>query len=194
MRVLLPEINQETNTFCATPAVLEDYKRTLFAEGEELYQRVRGKELCLGGMIDALEEDGIEVIPDFGIRATAGGVSASEVYDEVEKRFRRIAAECGKIDGCYISFHGSHQSVDSDDVCGDALVLARELFGKDIVIACSNDLHGDITKKCSTMPISSPPTRHIPVWTTTIPATVLPSWPIACCAMKSCTWPMAERL
>ena len=35
MRVLLPEINQETNTFCATPAVLEDYKRTLFAEGED---------------------------------------------------------------------------------------------------------------------------------------------------------------
>ena len=171
MRVLLPEINQETNTFCATPAVLEDYKRTLFAEGEELYRRVRGKELCLGGMIDALEADGIEVIPGFGIRATAGGVSASEVYDEFEKRFRRIAAECGKIDGCYISFHGSHQSVDSDDVCGDALVLARELFGKDIVIACSNDLHGNITKKMfdnadiitayQTYPLMVPPTRPV---------------------------------
>ena len=147
MRVLLMEINQETNTFCATPAVLEDYKRTLFAEGEEMYNRVHGKEVCLGGMIAALEEDGIEVIPGFGIRATAGGVSAAEVYNEFEKRFRRIATECGKIDGCYISFHGSHQSVDSDDVCGDALALARELFGKDIVIACSNDLHGNITKQ-----------------------------------------------
>ena len=147
MRVLLMEINQETNTFCATPAVLEDYKRTFFAEGEEFYNRVHGKQLCLGGMIDALEEDGIEVIPGFGIRATAGGVSAKEVYQEFETRFRRIATECGKIDGCYLSFHGAHQSVDSDDVCGDALALARELFVQEIVVACSNDLHGNITKK-----------------------------------------------
>lgn len=147
MRVLLMEINQETNTFCTTPAVLEDYKRTFFAEGEAFYHGVHGKQLCLGGMIDALEEDGIEVIPGFGLRATAGGVSASEVYGEFESRFRRIATECGKIDGCYLSFHGAHQSEDSDDVCGDALVLARELFGQEVVVACSCDLHGNVTKK-----------------------------------------------
>lgn len=147
MRVLLMEINQETNSFCTTPAVLEDYKRTFFAEGEAFYNGVRGKQLCLGGMIDALEEDGIEVVPGFGIRATAGGISASEVYEEFESRFRRIAAGCGPIDGCYLSFHGAHQSADSDDVCGDALVLARELFGNEIVVACSCDLHGNITKK-----------------------------------------------
>ena len=61
--------------------------------------------------------------------------------------------------------------MDSDDVCGDALVLARELFGKDIVIACSNDLHGNITKKMfdnadiitayQTYPRVVPPTRPV---------------------------------
>lgn len=147
MRVLLMEINQETNTFCSTPAVLDDYKRTFFAEGKEFYDGVHGKQLCLGGMIDALEEEKIEVIPGFGIRATAGGVSASEVYQEFERRFRRIATECGTIDGCYLSFHGAHQSVDSDDICGDALALTRELFGQEIVVACSCDLHGNVTKK-----------------------------------------------
>ena len=78
---------------------------------------------------------------------SSGGVSSPEIFREFETRFRRIAAQCGQVDGCYLSFHGAHQAADRDDVCGDALMLARELFGQHIVIACSCDLHGNITKK-----------------------------------------------
>ena len=146
MRVLLMEINQESNSFCPCRSTMEDYKRCSCYEGEEIFG-LRGKRLCLGGMMQALDEAGAEIIPGFAIRANAGGITEQSVLDTFCDKLRAAIEQNGKLDGCFFSFHGAHQSEKEDDLCGYVLKLARQLLGRDAVIACSNDLHANITPK-----------------------------------------------
>lgn len=146
MRVLLMEMNQESNSFCSVDSVVEDFARCCLCEGEALMQHVRGKQVALGGMIAAMEENDVEIIPGFAMRANAGGKMTAEAVAYFCDKFKHYAAVAGKVDGVFISFHGATQSTVSDDVCGDVLTLARSLAGE-AVIACSFDLHANITRQ-----------------------------------------------
>ena len=94
MRVLLMEINQESNSFCPCRSTMEDYKRCSCYEGEEIFG-LRGKRLCLGGMMQALDEAGAEIIPGFAIRANAGGITEQSVLDTFCDKLRAAIEQNG---------------------------------------------------------------------------------------------------
>ena len=60
MRVLLMEINQESNSFCAASNTLENYRNCCLYEGGEIPANIAGKQVAVGGMLQALREDGVE--------------------------------------------------------------------------------------------------------------------------------------
>lgn len=144
MRVLLLEYHQESNSFTPVNTVLEDYCRCSLLEGEEIFS-VRGQKLALAGMIDALDEAGITIIPGYAMRAPAGGIVEHSVVEYFMEKLRAIAAREKPFDGCFISFHGATQSTQCQDVCGAILKEVRRLLGDEIVVTTSYDLHGNIT-------------------------------------------------
>ena len=144
MKVLLMELHQESNSFSPVHTVLEDYRRCSMMGGEEIFS-VRGQRLALAGMIDALDEAGIEIVPGYAMRAPAGGIVEHSVVEHFMEKFRAIASQAKEVDGCFISFHGATQSTECEDVCGAVLRETRHLLGNDIIIATSYDLHGNIT-------------------------------------------------
>lgn len=147
MRVLLMEINQESNSFCAASNTLENYRNCCLYEGGEIPANIAGKQVAVGGMLQALREDGVEVVPGLCMRANASGVLTDEIYDFFIGKLREYAAAAGQVDGCYISMHGATQAESHEDVCGDVLEEARRLLGSGVVIATSYDLHANITPR-----------------------------------------------
>ncbi len=147
MRVLLMEINQESNSFCAVKNKLEHYRNCCLYEGKEILENIVGKQVAVGGMIQALQEDGVEVIPGLCMRANASGILKDEIYDFFIGKLREYAAAAGKVDGCYISLHGATQAETHEDVCGDVLEEVRRLLGNNVVVATSYDLHANITPR-----------------------------------------------
>lgn len=145
MRVLLMELHQESNSFSPVNSVLEDYQRCSILEGERFIEGIRGKKIALTGMLDALEEAGIDAIPGYAMRAPAGGIVEHEVVEHFIDKFTAIVKSTPDLDGCFISFHGATQSTRSQDVCGDILREARGMLGDKVVISTSYDLHANIT-------------------------------------------------
>ncbi len=147
MRVLLMEINQESNSFCAVKNKLQNYHNCCLYEGKQIFENIIGKQVAVGGMLQALQEDGIEIIPGLCMRANAGGILEDEIYDFFIGKLREYVNAAGKVDGCYISLHGATQAETHEDMCGDVLEEARRLLGDKVVIATSYDLHANITPR-----------------------------------------------
>ncbi|MBQ9392993.1 MAG: M81 family metallopeptidase [Oscillospiraceae bacterium] len=146
MRFLLMEFHQESNSFCPRISVEEDFRREIWWEGDQIALR-RGSSTITGGMMQALEESGTELVPGFGLSAQSGGPVEHAVVQLFEEKLRAAVAACGKVDGCLLSLHGALQSTACEDVEGEIVSLARQLLGKDAVIACAFDLHGAITRR-----------------------------------------------
>ncbi len=147
MKVLVMEFHQESNSFCPVNTVLEDYFRCSVLEGENLIVKVKEKPLALSGMLDALEEAGMTIVPGYAMRAQAGGIVEHEVVEHFMQKMREIISDNVPLDGAFFSFHGATQSTQSEDVCGDILVEARQLLGDKTVISASSDLHANITDR-----------------------------------------------
>ncbi|MBR4120915.1 MAG: M81 family metallopeptidase [Spirochaetales bacterium] len=147
MKILVAELNQESNSFCPTRTSLDDFRRYGICFGEEYRENVRGIRIEAEGIFNALEEYGIDYVPAIRMRAQAGSMTLPEVYDFFVSNIDRIVKEQGPFDGAVLSLHGASQSTERDDVCGDAVAFIRDLLGSDAVISASYDLHANITRK-----------------------------------------------
>ncbi len=147
MKVLVAELNQESNSFCPTRTTLEDFRRYGIKLGSEYRESVRGIGIESEGIFTALEEYGISYVPAIRMRAQAGAMTLPEVYNHFVENVDRVIREQGPFDGAVFSLHGASQSTERDDVCGDALEHVRKVLGPKAVICASYDLHANITKK-----------------------------------------------
>lgn len=145
MKILLMEFHQESNSFCPVKTVFEDYFRCSVLEGKNLLAQIKGKQLALTGMLDALNEDGMTIVPGYAMRAPAGGVVEHKVVEHFLQKMREIIIENNPLDGVFFSLHGATQSDREDDVCGKILQEARHLLGEKTIISVSCDLHANIT-------------------------------------------------
>jgi microcystin degradation protein MlrC len=87
LRIATGTISHETNTFCAYPTTLDNFKhdrhaprsvKTGYLSGKDFFDEFSGTKSVAGGFIDASKSLGFELVPTIWANATPGGVVSGE--------------------------------------------------------------------------------------------------------------------
>ncbi len=62
MRVAIGQVSHETNTFCTGLTTIDDFKERTWLYGQDIIDTNRGVRSYFGGMIDAAERMGVELV------------------------------------------------------------------------------------------------------------------------------------
>ena len=147
-RILVLEFHQESNTF--NPIVLPTemfLSGSRNVEGQAAYNVCKQQSCAVHGMIDAIEEQGGEVIPGICISAASGGRVNDGVLAHLFERTRWYVENSGHFDAICVSLHGATCTESEEDACGVYLEYIRSLVGDEMIVAASFDLHANITPK-----------------------------------------------
>jgi len=100
-----------------------------------------------GGFIDYCEDNNIEVAPIFVANAWPSGVVDEDTFQEfLDITIERMRAVQG-IDGVLARLHGAMVTEKHDDAEGFLLRKLRQCVGEETFIACTLDMHANITKE-----------------------------------------------
>jgi len=143
-RILSAEINHETNTFSILPTTLDSYKARRFYRGQEIPAAMEGTRTEIGAHIDAAKRFRWNLVQPIAAQATPGGKTTAEAWAQL-KQAVISACDDGPFDGVLLALHGAMVTEDQDDAEGDLLKAIRRVLGRDIPIAVTLDLHGNVT-------------------------------------------------
>jgi len=145
MRVAVGGISHETNTFCRGESTLANFQERAWAEGEQMIERNRGVRNYIGGIIDAAEQQGIELVPTFFASATPSATISADTYATLRGNLLSAMTAAGEVDAVCLTLHGAGVADGVNDIEGDIILHVRELYGPDMPIVVTLDLHGNIT-------------------------------------------------
>jgi microcystin degradation protein MlrC len=141
-RVVIAEMQHETNTFSPLPTPLARFGRPDVFMGAEVLRRMRGTGTGIGAFIDAAEAAGM--IIDTPIAANAppsARVDAAAYATMCDAICDAAARGC---DACFLDLHGAMVAETTSD--GEGTLLARlRRMAPDLPIAVCLDLHANIT-------------------------------------------------
>lgn len=151
MRLAIAGLAHETNTFAGG---MTDYSafegksgRPSLYRGREIFDALRGKNICAGGFIAAAEKPGVELAPLLWASAQPSGTVRHEAYlrlrDEILDRLRKARP----IDGVLLDLHGAMVTDQCEDVEGDFIREVRALAGSGVPVIATLDLHANITER-----------------------------------------------
>lgn len=141
MRVLVGGLHHESDSLNPHPTALGDIR---VRRGIGLFSRQ--SEDALGGIISALAEAGVEVVPALHARAIPGGLWTDEAYRNLADELVGMVASSLPLDGICLALHGSMRSQSEDDCEGEILERIHSLW-PDIPIYASLDTHGTLTDR-----------------------------------------------
>lgn len=145
MRFAIGQFAHETNTFCPGVTDIDAFRSTFWAEGDEIFAKCRGVRNDLGGMIDAGERLGIELIPTLGTTTQPSATVARSAYEGIRDTLFTHIRAAGPLDAICLALHGAGSSEGMEDMEGTFLSELRALVGPDIPVLVSLDLHGNTT-------------------------------------------------
>lgn len=146
MRAVVIEFHQETNSFNPNVCTRDYFKQGRIAVGEELFKLI-GKPCALGGIFQALQEENVEIIPGISMFTMSGGRVDQKVMDEFIDTSIQIIKQHAPIDVVFISLHGATETTVHEDCSGYIINTIRKVVGNETVVACSTDMHANITTK-----------------------------------------------
>lgn len=146
MKIIFGILGNETNTFSSDIGTFERWAPNGWTTGPEVISRYRGSPEYAGGMIQAAEEDGVELVPTVALHS-AGPLITKEALDfAMGTMCDMIAANLEGADGVCLGLHGAGAAEGADDLEAYTLQKVREVVGNDMPITVSLDLHGNISE------------------------------------------------
>jgi len=143
-RVLIGGFGHETNIFNPVPTQLDDFIVRGILYGDEIIARRRGTNTEIGGFIDILEQQGIEIVTSVSAQAMASGLVTTEAVDTfMDVLLDKL--EATQVDGILLHLHGAMVTEEHDDGEGYVLREIRQKVGTDIPIVITLDLHATLT-------------------------------------------------
>ena len=143
MKIGLAGFGHETITFWPGVTDLAAFERVAY-HGQDVIDKNRGVNSCIGGFIAVLESQGIEMIPICDAMGGATATVADEVYEfYVGKMSKGFAAIADELDGVLLAMHGAMVTESRQDPETDAVREIRQAVGSDIPIMVTFDLHGN---------------------------------------------------
>lgn len=88
-----------------------------------------------------------DIAPLLHARAVPGGPLSRATYDALKAEFLNRLDAAGPCDAVYLAMHGAMHVDGMWDAEGDWIAAVRAAVGPDMLIACSYDLHGNLSQK-----------------------------------------------
>jgi microcystin degradation protein MlrC len=140
MRLIVGGIMHETHTFSVEPTTAATLP---IVRGGECW-RYRGTNHSLGGVIDACDERGIELVPTMHVDAVSTGTPDRASFEEMlGELIDRIEAAL-PADGIVLNLHGAMVAEGFPDAEAEIARRVRDLVGSDLPIAITLDFHANI--------------------------------------------------
>ncbi len=145
-RILVVECMQEISSF---NPVESTYEQFVIQRGQEVFDLQRGMNTSIGGALAVLEATpGIELVPAYSARPFSAGILSQAGFARLAgELLDHVRARAAGIDAVYFSMHGAMGAVGELDPEGHLLEECRKIFGPQVPIVISLDLHGILTQR-----------------------------------------------
>ena len=145
-KILIAGCAQEISSFNPVKCKYEIFH---IIQDKEIYEYHAGKNSYIGGAIEEINNSkNIEPVFTYVAEGFAAGTLEHKAFIKIKDEFlKKIKLHVNKIDGIYLSLHGAMGSSKELDPEGLILEEVRKIFGKNIPIVISLDLHGVLTEK-----------------------------------------------
>ncbi|WP_266080003.1 M81 family metallopeptidase [Haladaptatus caseinilyticus] len=140
MKIAVGTMSHETNTFAKGSTGLGAFSTAI--DTDLLKTDNVGR--SLGGIVEKLEQNGVEIVPTIGASALPSATVEREAFEWVKQRLvDRLDGE--DIDGVCLDLHGSMFVEGEPDPEGNLLLAVRDAVGSDVPITSALDMHATIT-------------------------------------------------
>jgi microcystin degradation protein MlrC len=144
--VALLGIVHESNTFAEGVTGLDQFRNGHWHFGQDIITEYKNAFHEVGGMIEAMRDADIQIVPIMYAEATPGGTVTKEAFEHL---MREMFGELKKhlpVDGCLVVPHGAGVCEAYPDMDGHWLGQLREIVGKDVPIIGTIDPHANVSK------------------------------------------------
>lgn len=142
-RVGIAGFLHESNTFLSTRTRRDHFEQASFTTGSGVLARWTGTSHELGGIIEGLRHEDVEMVPLVATYAVPGGVLEAETFEWIAGELSQRLDE--PLDGLVTALHGATVSADYPDADGELLRRVRVKIGADVPVIATLDLHANIS-------------------------------------------------
>ena len=143
MRIAVASIIQESNTFSPVETRFEDFSPVF---GQEALARHEGHATEMGGFVEVLRESNCAIQPICAAWAITAGPTRRADFEKLSRLFEEEMARSGRPDALLLALHGAQVAEGIDDASGHLLQAARRVWGLDVPIITTLDLHANVTQ------------------------------------------------
>jgi len=145
MKVVIAQMQHETNTFSPVPTPWESFGNDGPPQGSAAYNAMKGTRLPMAAFIDLAEAAQAQVVTPVAAWANPSGPVDGKAYDRIcELICNEVSKGC---DAVFLDLHGAMVVADrTDDGEGTLLERIRAIAPK-VPIAVSLDLHANVTDR-----------------------------------------------
>ncbi len=145
LKIAILGIYHESNTFVETPTVLADFQKGHYLKGEAIRNEYQHAHHEIGGMLEILDREGLEVIPVMYAEATPGGTISAQTYQVLLQDLMLELEKVFPVDALLVVPHGAGVSEDYPDMDGHWLSRVRERVGVAVPVVGTLDLHANVS-------------------------------------------------
>ena len=147
-RFALGVIFHESNTFCPEKTGLEHFREGSLCSGNEIINQFRDSRTFPGGVIDAGEKTGVELVPTFcAYSYIPYGIVDKETFNYITGELYNRIKNFNNPDGVILCLHGGMVAENSPDPEGEILENVRKIVGDETPISCTLDMHCNVSQR-----------------------------------------------
>ncbi len=144
-RIALLGIYHESNTFVPQATVTADFMNGHYLKGEAIRKEYETAHNEIGGMMEVMDREGMEIVPILYASATPGGTISANTYTGLLTTMMEELEKVLPVDACLVIPHGAGVSEEFADMDGHWLSLLRKRVGDSIPIFGTLDLHANVS-------------------------------------------------
>lgn len=146
MRIAIAGFMHESNTFNPLLTDRAAFQAQSLSFGSDWLDEWRGAAHEVGGFLEAARVEGFEPVPLLMAWATPGGPVADDIFDEITQQLCERLRD-SRADALLFALHGAMVAQSHLDADGEVLDRLRRAVGRDLPIAVTFDLHGNLSQR-----------------------------------------------
>ncbi len=149
IRIATAGFQHESNTFSATPASLDLWRRSgILTDAQAIRAEYASSQSTLAGFFAVAAQDPqVELVPLFFTRLTPMGALTAQATDFIFEGIIAAIRDNGPWDAVLLPLHGAAVSATWLDADGELVRRVRELVGPKVTIGVALDMHGNIARQ-----------------------------------------------
>ncbi|MEL6964606.1 MAG: M81 family metallopeptidase [Pseudomonadota bacterium] len=146
-KIAIAGFQHETNTFAPLPTTYDLFKEggawPAMQQGDALIDRLIDLNMPMSGFLREAQD--VDLIPILWTFAEPGGFVSDQAFETISGMITDAIAGADDVDGIFLELHGAMVTESHEDGEAELLRRIRSVTGKDLPIAVSLDLHGNLS-------------------------------------------------